>query len=404
MSNIIVNKIGGAVLSSPNGFGALLDLVQSFNDEPNVLVISALGTSTRSLISCAEEVLISGLDSAKVKLESCIEYYSGYGKEFLNFNKKFQDELNSTKNEISGLLKGIHLTKELSPRTLDKIMSYGELLTLELIAEYLEENNIDVIKIDSREFIITDSEFTEAKPIEALCRREIERKMLHYLNRKKIVLTQGFIGSNQNNETTTMGMESSNLTASLIANFANANKVIYWTNVKGIRDIDPDLTSSHKLISTMSFDFARRAALYGLKLVYPGMLDFSENGISIEYRSAYDPNQDYTELIEIDDSSIILFIVTDNIDLSDDSENAILSLRDPYDSYSIGKSNRGRHSLITILLQNYEYDLEVISSVINEYRTAVDMIRLHNDLIQILVKKETGKKLAVRLNNSMSAN
>ena len=125
MSNIIVNKIGGAVLSSPNGFGALLDLVQSFNDEPNVLVISALGTSTRSLISCAEEVLISGLDSAKVKLESCIEYYSGYGKEFLNFNKKFQDELNSTKNEISGLLKGIHLTKELSPRTLDKIMSYG---------------------------------------------------------------------------------------------------------------------------------------------------------------------------------------------------------------------------------------------------------------------------------------
>jgi aspartate kinase len=404
MSNIIVNKIGGAVLSSPNGFGALLDLVQSFNDEPNVLVISALGTSTRSLIGCAEEVLISELDSAKDKLEFFIEDYSGFGKELLNSNKNYQDKLNSTKNEISGLLKGIHLTKELSPRTLDKIMSYGELLTLELVAEYLEENNIDVIKIDSREFIITDSEFTNAKPIEELCQREIERKLSPYLNRKTIVLTQGFIGSNQNNETTTMGLESSNLTASLIANFANAKKVIYWTNVEGIRDIDPDLTSSHKLIGTMSYDFARRAALYGLKLVYPGMLDFSKNCISIEYRSAIKPNQDYTELIDNDDSSIILFILTENIDIGDDTENAILSLRDPYGRYSIGKSDCGGHSLITILLQNYEYDLEVISSAINEYRPAVEMIRMHNDLIQILVKKEKGKELAVRLYNTMAAN
>ncbi|MFN3306389.1 MAG: hypothetical protein ACK42Z_04280, partial [Candidatus Kapaibacteriota bacterium] len=192
---------------------------------------------------------------------------------------------------IEKLLFGIAITKELTLRTMDRLLSYGEYLSSVILEEYLKRQNIDVQFFDSRNLIITDSNYGNAKPILEKTIQAIKSNLLPAFKKSNLLFLPGFIGGSETGTITTMGFESSNLTALLIASIINAREVIFWTDVPGIRTADPKIVADTVLIPEISFEDARMASFNGLKLIHPTMYHYFVRNptIDYQYKSAFTP-------------------------------------------------------------------------------------------------------------------
>jgi bifunctional aspartokinase / homoserine dehydrogenase 1 len=410
MTNIKVNKIGGVVLQNAEGFNSLLKIIDSFDNDANILVVSAFGSTTRHLIDCAETSLKENQHSSNAKLAQILDWHKDYSMQLMPFEKDAIDLIIiACQEDIYGILRGIYLTRELSKKSLDKIMSYGETLALEIVSLFLDSKGKKHSKIDSREFIITDSNFVQAKPIIELCREQVDEKLLPALTNNKLILTQGFVARNQNMETTTMGLESSNLTASLIATLVDAEKIIFWTNVEGIRDIDPNLCSKSKVVHELSYSLAKRAARHGLKVIYPGMLKLAQDGIQIEFRSAFEQLGEWTKLVSSKNVSSRTFLFKKELALVDrkliepDTDYELL-IKDATHDEVLLKADKisdiqeiQKISLITILWENENIKFHDISEILDQYDDEIDVIRLEKNIAQIAIHQGFGRKLLVQL-------
>src|SRR5205814_53578 len=120
-------------------------------------------------------------------------------------------------SELRSLVEGIYITREFSPRTRDAFLAHGESFTLAIVYSLLADAKVAVRSFDARSIIVTNDEFSHAKPILDLTSARIRSKFLPTLRKGEVALTQGFVGATRDGVTTTMGSESSDLTATLIA-------------------------------------------------------------------------------------------------------------------------------------------------------------------------------------------
>ena len=269
---MVVNviKIGGAAISGKNGIFNLIDILRG-NDEKSILVVSAFGKTTRRLAECAVLAESALIDDALLRLTSIIGYHENILKDIEFNNQLLNSRINSIEDELANILKSIEVTGELTSRTLDKVMSYGETLCLEILSAVLEHNNLSIGLIDSRGFLITDDKHTKATPNKDATYKQIVAKVLPLFDEHNLIITQGFVAATQSGATTTMGIESSNLTASLLAELLNSKNILIYTDVPGIRSIDPKIYSGHAPINRLSYKEAIEASRHGVKLIYPQM-------------------------------------------------------------------------------------------------------------------------------------
>jgi aspartokinase len=190
-------------------------------------------------------------------------------------------------------------------------MSYGEFFALHTVYHYLQEKQFDVKCIDSTSLIVSDDNFGEAKPLLPETTKLIKEKLVPFAKRQKIILTQGFVAKNKSGEITTMGIESSNLTAVLLAEILNINQITFWTDVSGVMTADPKYIKKTKSIEKLSYQQAYDYARNGLKLIYPEMLNHAASKkIKLIYRSASNPEGSFTEIYDtnkVNDLPIITF-------------------------------------------------------------------------------------------------
>lgn len=274
---MIVYKIGGAVLKEASNFLHINSLLHS-NSYKKILIVSAIGKTTRLLEEVAHFAINGDLPSSLHLIEqiylSHIAITQNWGKKFQNFfqiEKKFK----KISLEAETLVRGIAITNELSTRTRDLLLSKGEDFSLALVEYYLESSKISFDVFDAKSYLFTDSNFGSANPI--LEQTEIEFSRLLAISTKDVILTQGFVGRAMNGEITTMGFESSNLTASILAKITKAKELFIITDVNGIYSADPNSVTKPQLCSSLSLRTAVLAAQSGLKLIYPGMIKILEN-------------------------------------------------------------------------------------------------------------------------------
>ncbi len=149
----------------------------------------------------------------------------------------------------------------------DQILSKGELLSAKLLTAILLEKGIPANFVDTRELLKTDSKFGDAQPLEQLSKKNVINYFkLH--NGETVNIVTGFIGSNNNNDTTTLGRNGSNYTASLIANYLNAEELQNFTHVDGIYTANPDLVADAKKIEYLSFNEANELANFGATILH----------------------------------------------------------------------------------------------------------------------------------------
>jgi aspartate kinase len=183
-----------------------------------------------------------------------------------------QPALNVEFDALDDLLRGIAAVGELTPRTNDLVVSFGERLSSRIVAEAFEQRRLNGAHVDARTCVITDSNYGKAAPLED----EIEKKqtalVLPLILAGKTPVMGGFIGSNVEGITTTLGRGGSDYTAALVGGGLHAGAIEIWTDVDGIMTTDPRICPDALRVKTISFEEAAELAYFGAKVLHPATI------------------------------------------------------------------------------------------------------------------------------------
>ncbi|MET0242125.1 MAG: bifunctional aspartate kinase/homoserine dehydrogenase I [Flavitalea sp.] len=269
-----VLKFGGTSVANAENISKVSAIVQKLVQKDSststaaIVVLSALGGVTDVLIA-AGKTAAAGDEAYKDKLAIVEQRHLEAVKALLPVDKQ-SSVLSFVKtmcNELEDICNGVFLLGELSPRTSDRIVSYGELMSSRIVAAKLTALGISNEWKDSRELVHTDSVFGFA----AVDFPETNEKINNYLGSTsaKVIVAPGFIASDSNGATTTLGRGGSDYTAAIYAAAVNAELVEIWTDVSGMMTADPRIVLNAKVINQISYQEAMELSHFGAKVIYP---------------------------------------------------------------------------------------------------------------------------------------
>jgi len=323
-----IYKFGGASVKDADGVKNLIIILNYLGSEKTLIVVSAMGKTTNSL-----ELVVKNYFENKEELQYSLN-------EVFNFHNKileglFSDNKEPIFSDIQQVFENlrIFLKRNKSPDysfVYDQVVSFGEILSTKIINSYLNYSNIKCNWVDARELIKTDSKFRDANLNWEITKHSISKN----INTKLLNITQGFIASDSNNFSTTLGREGSDYTAAIFAYCLNAESVTIWKDVPGVLNADPRVFKKPQLLNQISYTEAIELAFYGASVIHPktlqplqkkeiplyvkSFLNPSGNGTSISRGTKIDPlipcfivqrNLNLLKLSSLDFS----FIVEDNI-------------------------------------------------------------------------------------------
>ena len=251
-------KFGGKSLSNGEGLNKVVSIISDKvnQGEQIAVVVSARGNATDEL-----EYILK-LASKNGNYKPLFENFKTY-----QVSDYPQVDLSEEFTILEKLFEGVSLIGDYSNKIKDQILSKGELLSAKLLTAILKEKGIPANFVDSRELLKTDSKFGDAQPLEQLSKKNVVNYFKEH-NGSTVNIVTGFIGSNNNNDTTTLGRNGSNYTASLIANYLNAEELQNFTHVDGIYTANPDLVADAKKIEFLSFNEANELANFGATILH----------------------------------------------------------------------------------------------------------------------------------------
>jgi aspartate kinase len=173
---------------------------------------------------------------------------------------------------LDDLLRGIAAVGELTPRTNDLVVSFGERLSSRMVAEAFAQRGLDGVHVDARTCIITDAHYGKAAPQEDAIERKLQALVLPLVEAGKTPVMGGFIGSTVDGITTTLGRGGSDYTAALVGGGLHAGAIEIWTDVNGIMTTDPRIVPEALRVKTISFEEAAELAYFGAKVLHPATI------------------------------------------------------------------------------------------------------------------------------------
>jgi aspartokinase/homoserine dehydrogenase 1 len=303
-----VLKFGGSSVANSANIHKVVAIVQSaIQKETTVLVVSALGGVTDNLLQTGE--LASKADeNYKELLKKMENRHLDAVRELLPIQQQ-SATLSLVKqqfNELDGICDGVFLLGELSPRTKDRIVSYGELLSSMIIAAKLQSLGIDQAWVDSRKLISTNSHHGNAVVDFGKTEKNIQDHFKQ--NPHQLYVAPGFISSDANHNTTTLGRGGSDYTGAIFASAVNASALEIWTDVSGMMTADPRLVQNAKPINRISYQEAMELSHFGAKIIYPPTIQpVMSKRIPVWVKNTFAP-EEYGTLIEIDSAVTDSFI------------------------------------------------------------------------------------------------
>ncbi len=259
-------KFGGASVKDANGLKNLVKLLQEVGYQDTFLVISAMGKTTNAM-----EGVVNAYFQDKTKLPATLQEVMDYHMQILNElfdspNHLIYKDVQSLFEEVKGFL-----AWNKSPKynfVYDQVVSYGELLSTTILSAYLNEVGIHNTWLDIRNFIKTNNNYRDVD----VQWEKTQERLAQGLEKGKLYVSQGFIGSDENNFTTTLGREGSDYTAAILAFCLNAQSVTIWKDVPGVLNADPRYFSESQLLNKISYLEAIELAFYGASVIHPKTL------------------------------------------------------------------------------------------------------------------------------------
>lgn len=284
-----VLKFGGTSVGSTENIKKVIQILDNYSKEDSLIcVVSAVGGITDKLLKAGE--------LAQNKNESYLAEYKLIKQIHLdilselipNQNEASKEYLESKLHALKSLLDGIYLINELSPKTSDKLVSFGEQLSSFIIAETMKSYGLNAVRKNSQELIITNSNFSKAEVNYTLTNHNI-RDYFKKAN-QRITILPGFISTSESGEVTTLGRGGSDFTAAIVAAALQVNRLEIWTDVSGMYTANPKLVKQAFPIERLSYQEAMELSHFGAKVLYPPTVQpVLDLGIPIHIKNTMQP-------------------------------------------------------------------------------------------------------------------
>ena len=307
-----IYKFGGASVKDASGVKNLVKTLNDLGNDKTLIVVSAMGKMTNSL-----EFVVKNYFENQKELEYSLNEIFVFHNNILN--ELFSENNHPIYSEIKEIFENlkVFLKRNKSPNysfVYDQVVSFGEIVSTKIINSYLNYVNIKSNWLDSRLLIKTDSKYRDANLNWQVTQNNISNRV----NNSVLNITQGFIASDDNNFSTTLGREGSDYSAAIFAYCLNAESVTIWKDVPGVLNADPRVFKKSQLLNKISYTEAIELAFYGASVIHPKTLQpLQKKEIPLYVKSFLDPSSQGTAIsrgIKID-PEIPCFIVQRNLSL-----------------------------------------------------------------------------------------
>ena len=277
-------KFGGKSLSNQGIEKAVQIIEKQYNQQGNIaVVVSARGNATDELELLLEK---AAKNEAYQEQLSAFKNEQGLLTPLVDFSEEFI--------RLEKLLQGVNLVGDYSEKIKAEVLAHGELLAIKTVATLLEEKGITAFPLDTRKLLKTNDVYESAQPLNEVSKHNFT----NYFTAKEyntVPVIAGFIGTNEKNETTTLGRNGSNYTASLVANYLNASELQNYTHVDGIFTANPDLVKEAKKIDELTYSEANELANFGANVLHAKtIVPLLEKNINLRILNTYNNNSSGT--------------------------------------------------------------------------------------------------------------
>ena len=305
-------KFGGASVKDAEGVKNLVKILEKVGKDQTLIVVSAMGKTTNSL-----ELVVKNYFENKEELSYSLNQIYDFHNNILS--ELFLESNHLIFSEVKDILENlkVFLRRNKSPNysfVYDQVVSFGEILSTKIINSYLNYININSNWIDARSLIKTDSKYRDAN----LNWEATQQSISNNINTSILNITQGFVGSDENNFNTTLGREGSDYSAAIFAYCLNAESVTIWKDVPGVLNADPRVFKKPQLLNKISYTEAIELAFYGASVIHPKTLQpLQKKEIPLYVKSFLDPVSKGTVISRGTkiDPEIPCFIVKRNLSL-----------------------------------------------------------------------------------------
>lgn len=303
----MVMKFGGSSVASAERMKEVADLILSFPDENPVVVLSAMGKTTNNLLNAGEKAVSCGVSKASDIPElSLIKDLHVRTVRELGVDISV---ISSHLEELEQLLKGIAMMKELTLRTKDYLVSFGECMSTRIFTAYMNKIGIKARQYDAfaSGFITTD-DFTNADVLEATYPALAKRLHDDWVADPAIPIVTGFLGKGcKSGAITTLGRGGSDLTATTIGKALGLREIQVWKDVDGVLTCDPTIYPRAQPVPYLTFDEAAELAYFGAQVLHPqSMRPAREGDVPVRVKNSYNPKAPGTIINRTRDMSQVL--------------------------------------------------------------------------------------------------
>ncbi|KKL46769.1 hypothetical protein LCGC14_2342270, partial [marine sediment metagenome] len=267
-------KFGGASVKDAEGIKNVVEVLRQMGHEKPLVVVSAMGKTTNAMeavVNTYFEDRAAEPSQNRAKLPAAFQETIDYHNEVLtNLFENSNHYIFTRVKELFDEVKGF-LAWNKSPKynfVYDQVVGYGELVSTSIISAYLKEIGIENTWLDVRDFIKTNDSYRDV----SVNWEKTQERITENIDTKKLNITQGFLGSDDNNFTTTLGREGSDYTAAILAYCLNADSVTIWKDVPGVLNADPRYFEETQLLNKISYREAIELAFYGASVIHPKTL------------------------------------------------------------------------------------------------------------------------------------
>ena len=292
----LVVKFGGTSISSDKKIRDVSNYLHSLSNKNQIIAVcSAVSGVTDDLIEISKLIQKGNKEQANKLIKKIIQKHNQLAKDSIKKSqnkKKLLDKLNSDFTELEELLHGMILLGEVTPRSLDYLISFGERLSINLVAFALLDFGSKSIPLTGKEVgIVTDSNFGKARPLIDTTKIRVSKTIGTLLDKKIIPVVGGFSGADQHGSITTFGRGGSDYTATTIASCINADEIWLMSDVDGLMTADPKIVKDAKVLKEVSYIEAIEMALFGAKQIHPRTFEpLLSKKILMRIRSSFNTN------------------------------------------------------------------------------------------------------------------
>ncbi|WP_407426035.1 aspartate kinase [Treponema sp.] len=278
---MIVMKFGGSSVANAERIRHVASIIQAYKEERPVVVLSAMGDTTDHLLDAADMAVNGTVDIAKV--------------EKLHFDtaKELEIDVPAIKElleELKFLLTGISMLHELTKRTRDYLVSFGERMSVRMMAAYLEKQGTSAKFYDAWDIgMVSDSNYMSAELLDEVW-DNIPKALGDYKNgkQKEIPIVTGFIAKDKNGIITTLGRGGSDLSATMIGAAMKADEIQTWKDVDGILTTDPRIVKEARPVPEVTYEEAQELAMFGAQVLHPrSMIPCRKTGTPVRVKNSY---------------------------------------------------------------------------------------------------------------------